>query len=281
VGALLHDQGEYAKALGYYRQALEMQQNLADVLLSTASEANALSYAASLPLSRDRLLSVSRHLPSTDSATYVHVWRGKAALTRLLERRHQALRLAVADTKDPTRAKKIPALGRDLLATRQQLARLLLTPSKDPKAHTKRLQQLSTAKEELEEQLAKLAPAFAREQALNRLGPADLLKHLPLGTAFIDLLRYVRFDQDPKVAGSKGQKRTPCYVAFVLCPGRPVRRVELGPAAPLESALRTWRRQIRDKEGGDAAARSLRCRTDPAPPPKALWPGCCTDWATP
>src|SRR5262249_7416702 len=129
-------------------------QDLAEVLLFTASEANALSYAGSLPLTRDGLLSVSRYLRRTDATTYLHVWRGKAALTRLLERRHQAILRAASDTSDQSRAKKIRDLGRDLRATRQQLARLLLTPSKDPKAHTKRLQQLSTAKEELEEQLA-------------------------------------------------------------------------------------------------------------------------------
>jgi CHAT domain-containing protein/Tfp pilus assembly protein PilF len=258
LGDLLQAQGQFAKALGYLREALEMRHDLADHLLSNASEANASSYAASLPRTRDGLLSAFRHLPSTDASTYDHVWRSKAALTRLLERRHRALRLAASDTKDPTRAKQIRTLERDLLATRQQLARLLLRPSQDAKAHAKRLQQLSAAKEELEEQLAKLAPAFAREQALKRLGPADLVKHLPAGTAFIDLLHYVRFDQDPKVAGKKGEKRTLCYVAFVLCPGRPVRRVELGSAEPIESAVRTWRGQIRDKEGGDAGARLRR-----------------------
>jgi CHAT domain-containing protein len=121
------------------------------------------------------------------------------------------------------------------------------------------LQQLSAAKEELEEQLAKLAPAFARQQALQGLAPADLLKHLPPGMAFIDLLRYVRVDRDPKIAGKKGEKRTPWYVAFVLCPRRPVRRVELGAAAPIESALRTWRGPIRGQEESGAAA-TLRRR---------------------
>ena len=81
-----------------------------------------------------------------------------------------------------------------------------------------------------------------RQKELDRLGPADLAKHLPSGAALIDLLRYTRFDRDPQTPGREGERRTPSYAAFVLAPGRSVKRVELGPAAPLDSHIADWRR---------------------------------------
>jgi CHAT domain-containing protein len=75
------------------------------------------------------------------------------------------------------------------------------------------------------------------------LTPADLQKALPPEVAFIDLLRYTRFEQDPKVKGKKGRKYTPHYVAFVLTPTS-ITRVELGEAEPIEDALDLWRRAV-------------------------------------
>ena len=76
---------------------------------------------------------------------------------------------------------------------------------------------------------------------------------MPPHTVFIDFLRYVHLVQDPKVPGKEGERRTPRYVAFVLRRGQPVRRVELGPAAPIETALTTWRQDIIMGRSGPAA----------------------------
>src|SRR5262249_42581760 len=153
---------------------------------------------------------------------------------RLLERRRQALRL----TADP----KAGHLAKQLQATRQQLAHLLLTPSAHPERQTL-VQRLSRQKEDLERNLARVLPAFQALQVRDRLTPADLLAQLPPGTAFVDLLRYVRFEQDPNTPGRKGERRALCYVAFVLQSGRPVQRVELKEAAPIEQALTAWRKE--------------------------------------
>src|SRR5262249_34714563 len=84
----------------------------------------------------------------------------------------------------------------------------------------------------------------------------DLLKKLPGRTIFVDFLRYIRFEQNPKVRGKKGEQRTSCYLAFVLRSGQPVRRVELGRAAPIEKALASWRQDIQDKTKGRAPAKA-------------------------
>jgi tetratricopeptide (TPR) repeat protein len=152
LGALLQDQGEYAKALPYYEKALAMQEDLAEAFLSTASEAEALNRLADLPFTRDGYLSVSQRLPKTEDASYAHVWRGKGTVGRVVERRHQALAL----TDDPT----CRDLARDLIETRQTLARLLLTPTGSQSDYQGRVQKLTEKKEDLERQLARQLPAF-------------------------------------------------------------------------------------------------------------------------
>src|SRR5262249_46155211 len=140
----------------------------------------------------DAYLSTARHLPDTMEASYTHVWRGKAALAKLLERRQQALLLA-----DP----KVRELGDKLAATRHALASLLLAPPGRYKNHAEHLQKLADQKEELERQIARQLPAFTQLQQLDHLTHRDLLAKLPDRSAFVDLLRYTFFEQDPKQPG--------------------------------------------------------------------------------
>jgi CHAT domain-containing protein/Tfp pilus assembly protein PilF len=251
LGDLLRAQGEYAQALPYLEKALATYEDLADAFLATASEAEALNRLASLPFTRDSYLTVARRVPQTEGASYAHVWRGKAAVARALERRHQALAL----TADPACA----GLARDLTETRQALARLLLAPAGSQPDLRERVRKLTDRKEDLERRLARQLPAFQGLRERDRLSHADLLKKLPARTAFVDFLRFYRIEQDPEARGRAGRKWTASYLAFVLRPGQPVRRVELGPAQPVEEAVNEWRRDI--KAGRDsAAAAALRRR---------------------
>jgi tetratricopeptide (TPR) repeat protein len=244
LGILLRAQGEYAKALPYVEKALATREDLADAFLATASEVEALNRLASLPFTRDGYLSVARRVPQTEDASYTRVWRGKAAVARALERRHQALAL----TADPACA----GLARDLIECRQALARLLLARASSQPNYQGRVQKLTDRKEDLERQLARKLSAFQELQERDRLSHADLLKTLPARAAFVDFLRYYRIEQSPEVRGRAGEKWTASYLAFVLRPGQPVRRVELGPAELIEEAVTEWRRDI--KAGKTSAA---------------------------
>jgi CHAT domain-containing protein/Tfp pilus assembly protein PilF len=242
LGHFLQLRGETARAEPLCRQALGMQQRLADLVVAGAAEAEAFNYLTTLQPTRDGYLSVTRLLPAQHAASYAALWDGKAAVARLLARRRQALFL----TADPAARD----LSRQLLEARRQLARLLLAPALTDE-QAQRARKVTERKEDLEKQLARTLPAFAALQASDRLRPEDLQKHLPADAVFVDLLRYRRLEPDAQDAGGAGRRWTPCYVAYVLAPAQPVRRVELGEAAPVEAALRHWRRRLAAARGRD------------------------------
>jgi CHAT domain-containing protein/tetratricopeptide (TPR) repeat protein len=240
LGGLLHDLGSYGEARRLLQQAVDMQQDLANILLAATSEAEALNYLAALPRARDALISACLHLPDSEEAAYARVWRGKAAVARALQRRQAALfHLAAAD---PATRQALEA-WRDV---RGQLARLLLATAdgRDHHERTQRLQQLTADKERLERRLAEAIPDFARTQALERSPYTKLVEALPSRTVVLDLVQFTRFEQDPQIKGKQGERRTPSYIGFVLARGRAVREVDLGPAPPIDGAVRAWREAI-------------------------------------
>jgi CHAT domain-containing protein len=246
LGVLFQAQGEYPPARDYCKQAFAMYQDWLDVFAVRSSEAEAMNMALSLPAARDDYLAVTRHFSPGEQDSYEMVWRSKAALLRLFQRRQQAL-LNTADSESRQ-------AWRDLLGARRELSRLSLAPGKDTKTHRDRLEELSERKEKLERQLAAKLPEFRRQQALERAPYSDLVQRLLTRTVFIDFLSYVSFEQDPNVPGKAGERRTPSYLAFVVHQGHPVKRVELGPAAPINAALAAWRRAITAGDNGNSAA---------------------------
>jgi CHAT domain-containing protein len=236
LGFLLQSRGRYGEALGYFEQALAIYRMQLETQAGSAPEADALAFARSLPLTRDGLLTVTSQIPGTEATACDQLWPSKAALTRILQRRHLVRR--AADASGTQRQ------WRELLDAKAELSRLLLTLGPDPAYRDKRMRELTARKERLERDLAAALPELPRQKELDRLGPADLAKHLPAGAAFIDLLRYTRYERDPQKPGKEGERRIPSYAAFVLVAGRPMRRVELGDAGPIDDAVREWRRAI-------------------------------------
>ena len=235
LGFLLLAAGDHGRAQPVFLEALAMSGRQVRQHADLAAEAESRLFAATLPRSRDGLLSASRHL-AADAAAYEALWDGRALLTRLQERRHRDL-LASAD---PATA----ALADELQAPRRRLARLLLSSGRAADAHRQQVEQLTRAREDLEKRIAAklrlgdLTPATAVTTVKQLQGA------LPAGAAFVDLIQYVHFEHDPKRPGKKGQKRTPCYVAFVLARGRPVARAELGEAAPIAAACAAWHKAL-------------------------------------
>jgi tetratricopeptide (TPR) repeat protein len=257
MGIVLQELGEPRKALSNYERALAMRERLVADQAAHASEAEALAFAASHEgRTRDRLLSLCRSVDDSDGRAYAAVWGTKAAITRVLEGRHLAARAA--------QNSKSREAWLDLADTRRQLARLLLQPARDREDRDKEVNRLTARKEKLERDLAALLPALRRQQELDRLGPEELGKRLPAGAAFLDFTRYRAVDFDPKKPGHEGTTATLSYAAFVLVRGRAVKRVELGPAAPIDGALDAWRRALEAwrPDLTPAARRALAARTE-------------------
>jgi CHAT domain-containing protein/tetratricopeptide (TPR) repeat protein len=240
-GRLLDAWGKSDEAQAVLREAVTMSLGLNEVLVMATSEAQALNQLAVQPRALEMYLSATRARPGQAAAAYEFVWRRRGLLARTTAARRRAL-LRAAD--DPTRD-----LGRRLAATRQALAALLLARSAPGPDRAERLKTLTAQKEELERQISKRLPAVAELEAQERRGPDTLAARLPAGTAFIDLTEYVRVEQDPKVPGVAGRQETNCYAAFVVRPGRPVVRVELGPSRPINRAVVAWREAL--ARGGD------------------------------
>jgi CHAT domain-containing protein/tetratricopeptide (TPR) repeat protein len=232
VGNLRQARGDLARAEQCYRDALTLRQRQLDGLLAGTAEAEALNHLAQLPLTRDGYLSVTRGQPGAGAA-YDLVWQGRGALARWLGRRRLAARAAA----DPVSRD----LARLLAEKRQALAALLLSRTALTPEQGRHARALSDDKERLEKELARALPAFAELLRSARRNPDDLRQQLPPGTAFVDLLRYVQIDYDPAEPGAPRDRRTQSYVAFVVGRGRAVRRVELGPAEPIERAVAAWR----------------------------------------
>jgi CHAT domain-containing protein len=247
LGFLLSAQGEYAKAEPFLRDALAMQQAHFLRFADLVAETEALNFAATQTLTLDAFLSTTRRLPAPPNV-YPFVWQARGALAKIQQRRQ----LDLLASRDPESEK----LGRELLETRQRLARLLLSAPRDPAAHAQPVQQQTNAKEELERRLVRQL-RLTLPAAADQTHPDQLRDRLPAGTAFIDLLRYIDFSQDPKVPGKKGEKRTPRYVAFIVRPGQAVAQVELGEAAPIEQAWTAWHGALTGGRPDRAAAAAL------------------------
>jgi CHAT domain-containing protein len=236
-----------------------MQQALSRTLLAATSEAESMSYLAQLPLTRDNLISVSLRLPASDEETYQRIWSGKSALMQILHDRQAA---TLGRAGDDLATRLTVRAWRD---ARARLARLILATAdgQDHPEWVAMIQELGSQKERLERELAATVPEFARKRALERSGHGDLLKALPEGAAVLDLVRFTRHEQAPRVKGRKGERRTPGYVGFVLCQGRPVRMVDLGPARPIDDAVYRWRQAIVHGQDSPAAADLRRLVWEP------------------
>jgi CHAT domain-containing protein/Tfp pilus assembly protein PilF len=246
LGTLFRSQGAPETARSYFEQALAMQSQLTRRTFLVTSEAEALAFVQTAlfhQLPRDSYLSTLALLPGTDAAAYRAMWNSKAAVTRLLEM-HQASARAAGSraTARITRLKEV----------RRRIEQLLQETRLKPAVRDRELAQYADERDRLERELAKDLPILARWDEREKQTPDDLARALPPGAVFVDTLAYSRCEIDPAVKDRGGEKITPSYLAFVIAPGQPVRRVELGAAEPIHQAVRAWREAI--EKGTDSRA---------------------------
>src|SRR5262249_22690552 len=137
LGAVLQALGQPGKALPYCERGLAMYRNLGEQ--DYVGEAQALARAAALPPTRDNYLCVSRDLPRPEAA-YPQLWASKATVTRILQERHAAVRVALSHNQE------LQAAWDELVQVRGQFTFWLLHPGKDLAERDRQLRQLHQRK---------------------------------------------------------------------------------------------------------------------------------------
>src|SRR5579864_641988 len=245
LGSLLLRTGEPGPALPHLERATAILRELTDRAIAVASEDDALAILRATPAVRDNYLSAARAVPGQEDAAYRVVWDTKAAVTRVLERR--AAQLRATGTEQEARLTRLREVRRNI----EDLLRsnLLSVEERD-----RQLRVLSDERDALERELAQALTAFGRQRQRDRCAPADLIKALPPGTAFVDYFVYNQTEPQPSHLRKLLGQPLLSYVAFVLAPGQPVRRIELGPAKTIEVALGVWRSAIESRRPADPSA---------------------------
>ena len=247
-------QGEHRRAVEYLERAADAEHRLATATYAGISEAQALNFAAGALGPPNALLSVWPKTDRPGGDLYARIWRRRRLIDRVVGSRQRAL-LAI---DDPAARK----LHEDYVQTRRTLGRLALAPAEpDPERlarRRRRLSELTERKEHLEQQLAALLPEFRSQLETQDRPYTELVKCLPPGAVFIDLIQYIRVEHT-----ANQWRWTPSYDAFLLRPGQRVVRVELGAAQPINQAVAAWRSDIQSGRPGDAAGQLRRLLWEP------------------
>ena len=140
--------------------------------------------------------------------------------------------------------------GVDLQALRQELERVrssitYLYQRRDAETEFSEERTETTAREfrDAVERCGQLESQLARVSGwkLQPLTTEQVAVAVPKGTALVDVFRYTRHRLDP---GPLTARSEPQYVAFVLRNGAGPNRIELGPAAQIDSCINRWRKQL-------------------------------------
>jgi tetratricopeptide (TPR) repeat protein/CHAT domain-containing protein len=233
VGWLLDSQGDYTGARPFYLKSLRVSRANLDLAAQAQSEREQFRMAAQVRNRLDSYLSfaIAAKVPVAEVYPLLLSWKG--AITA----RQHLLKQALGEPG-------LAQLARDLQQTSVQLAReSFATPDpKNREAWLRKLEKLSGDKEDLERKLAGQSKTFSRGLAQPRI--EDLAQSLPGDAALVDFMEYRHWAP----AKEKGQWTDETrLLAFVVRAREGAELVELGPAAPIEKAIKEWREEIKIK----------------------------------
>ena len=251
---------EAAQALN---QCLAAQQKTLDRLLANSSEQAMRDYLATLRPAFDTLWTVGLSAPDSPAInTLLLEWtlRRKAVLLDTLSRFRQAQTLAA---QEPAVAEKM----RTLRAAQQMLADLQAQAAQHKTPDAVLLTQIAAADAEAEKAQAALNQALSQQHPLagQTVTFAALRDRLPAGSALVEFVRVRPYDLKG-VTLSPEQRWLPArYAALVVTPdSASPRRIDLGPAAPIEDAIRQVRGHLETGARGIVTAHFPQPDTDEA-----------------
>jgi CHAT domain-containing protein/tetratricopeptide (TPR) repeat protein len=275
LAALYQDMKQYSRALSLYEKALAIQRtqgvlhhdhitgldNLASLYEEMDRPGNALLLAwQSLSLTRrymdetslalserqqirlarqwrsrlDVFLRLARDWPETVDAAYAEVlaWKGAASI------RQRLCRLALPEASRP-------ALD-ELRDVTREVAALIHADSTEPD-RLGRLDRLSRRAAEVDVELSRSCAEYRLLRAGAHMQPAELRQSLPTGTALVDYCVCSGLDPTEKDPLKRKQRH---LLAFIIRPGAPIVRLELGRVPEIAEQVFRWRQSPDDKVAG-------------------------------
>ncbi len=225
---ILAAQGDRQAALALSQQSLaQMEAFIAETLLGL-SERQRLQLIGMHRRLLDYYLCLTS-TPSRGSPTVGDVYAQSLKWKGVVAEQVQADRLI-------SKSAELADDGQKLRQLRSQYASLAFAvpPANERDAWSEQLQQLRTAKEDLEADLSQRSATF--REAQQDVAVEQLVAALPADTAFLDFFQYQDNDKHPQLA------------AFVVRRDQPVVRVELGAAEPIARNIETWRAALQEND---------------------------------
>lgn len=226
LGALMVAKSDVKAGIELIQTGLTQQRTSLELAALAQSERQQRVRASWLRASLDFFLTaaqISGQLSASDTYQQVLNWKGSVLYRQRLNR-------AVVRKPD------IVGIARELGDNARELSALV---SYEPDTHGQqawldRIEKLTDEKERLE---SKIAGAIDLDTAGSQMMVSDVLETLYDGTVLLDFVIYMKATM-PSAGG--GFKREKHLAAFVLKPGKPVVRVELGRMSPIDCAATIW-----------------------------------------
>jgi CHAT domain-containing protein len=220
--------GDYRPAEPVLRDRVEGSRRRQGLIAAAQSEHQQLVTARALRADLDKYLTLAVRARLSGDEAYQHLlaWKGTVFA------RQRELRLARAHPE-------LAGLLAELRDVDVGLVTLGLAPPPAAEAAQwkQRVAELTRRKEQLEAERAQRQPAFAREDRLRRLTPAQLRGLLPADTALIDFFEYEPYS--PPLRAELPDVE-PYLAAFVVRRDAPVALTDLGRSRPVAAALAAW-----------------------------------------
>ncbi len=251
LAVLLWEQRDYAGGERLLKQALEIGQVNLELAAAAQSERQQLAMARQLNKNFSSYLSLAPSAQIPPESAYRQVLAAKGAVLERQRRLRDQPRL---------RADRLSEATRQFAEHQQTVTRLatlaLATPNpKQVPTWRKNIDELSRRRDQLEAELSRLHAGFGGDRGESAATPQRLAAALPESIPLVDLVRYNH--RPDREAGTPRPTAEPRYAAFITQRGRPVRRVELGPAAPIDRALSDFRGLMQRDRDTDTAGREL------------------------
>jgi len=201
-----------------------MYGNLSNSIVTGISESEAMNLSRILPRLNDDLVLAWHRAKKSAASLYHVIWESKGERMRYLSARSQELQAST----DP----EIRQLRLQYLRANQLLASFYLnfgSQALESEKGKQRIAKLQTEKEVLEREFNRTIRGTSRsDQAPSSVD--QLIAQLPDKTVLIDYYLYHDHESDE----SK-------YLAFLVAKDQTITKISLGPAKPIDQAVRDWR----------------------------------------